>query len=164
MMKKIITVAALAAAMIMLGGVAVASIPSADGVINGCRKNSTGDLRVIDSAASCPNGFTPLKWNQMGPQGPAGANGVSGLETRSATATADANSIKSVAVVCSSGKKALGGGVELGNAGADMDLIASVPQGATGDGSDNANGWAGVVNNHESTPKLVYVWVICASV
>jgi hypothetical protein len=23
---------------------------------------STGDLRVIDSAASCPSGFTPLNW------------------------------------------------------------------------------------------------------
>jgi hypothetical protein len=161
---KTVMVAALAAPMIMLGGLAVASIPSADGVINACRKNSTGDLRVIDSGASCPSGFTPLNWNQTGPQGPAGADGVSGLETRRATATVDANSIKSAAVVCSEGKKALGGGVEFTNPGADVNVIASTPQGATGDGSDNANGWVGEVYNHESTPKLLYVWVICASV
>jgi len=34
-----------------LSAVALASIPDSAGVIHGCRKNSTGDLRVIDDAS-----------------------------------------------------------------------------------------------------------------
>jgi hypothetical protein len=55
-------------------GIALASIPDAEGVIHGCIKNSTGELKVIDDAIrSCPGGHTPLNWNQTGPAGPPGS-------------------------------------------------------------------------------------------
>jgi hypothetical protein len=49
------------------GGIAYASIPGDDGVINGCRQKSTGALRVIDSSASCNSSEVALNWNQRGP-------------------------------------------------------------------------------------------------
>jgi hypothetical protein len=68
---------ALLALVIAVGGVAVASIPGPDGVIQGCYDNSTGALSVIDPAAGrgCPPGATALSWNQTGPQGPQGPPG-----------------------------------------------------------------------------------------
>jgi hypothetical protein len=119
---------------------------------------STGDLRVIDSAASCPSGFTPLNWT-------AGTGWCRRcIGPRNAALRQQSMRIRSSPRPWSAPRARRLWGVEFGNASADVNVIASVPQGATGDGSDNANGWAGVVNNHESTPKLLYVWVICASV
>lgn len=62
------------------GAVALAAIPSADGTIHGCRKNSNGTLRVIDAEAgqTCQAGETALTWNQRGPAGPPGPAGPSG--------------------------------------------------------------------------------------
>lgn len=162
--RIVVGVVGLAAAGAVGAGVAYASIPGSNGVINGCYKSSGGDLKVIDSSASCASGYKPLNWNQAGPQGPAGANGVSGLETRVASGAADAESIKSIAVSCSSGKRALGGGFEFSNPGADVNIVASTPTGASGSGTDNATGWVAEFNNHETTTKNVSVWVVCATV
>ena len=61
---------------------AVASIPDASNTIHGCYLNSSGALRVIDSAApgaSCDGaGETALTWSQTGPQGPQGPKGDAG--------------------------------------------------------------------------------------
>lgn len=64
------------------GTVAAASVPAADGVINGCRSIHTGALRVIDDEAGeqCRPSERPLQWNQEGPQGPAGPAGPQGPE------------------------------------------------------------------------------------
>jgi hypothetical protein len=68
----------------MLGaGVAVADgvmLPfSGDGnTINGCY-SSGGALKVLTpSAPTCPAGYTPISWNQTGPQGPQGPAGPQG--------------------------------------------------------------------------------------
>jgi len=73
------------AVLIVGGGVALATIPSSGGVINGCYNKTSGALRVIDpAAATCSNGESSLNWNQtgqqglQGPQGPAGAKGDKG--------------------------------------------------------------------------------------
>jgi hypothetical protein len=49
---------------VVAAGVAVASIPSGDGTISGCRNSKTGILRVIDADAgqSCLAGESPLAW------------------------------------------------------------------------------------------------------
>lgn len=44
--------------------IAYASIPEPSGVIHGCRHNSTGLLRVIDSGETCRSGESPLDWVQ----------------------------------------------------------------------------------------------------
>lgn len=49
--------------LIILGTVAYASIPSSDGVIHGCYRTTNGDLRVIDSEATCDTDETALNWN-----------------------------------------------------------------------------------------------------
>lgn len=71
-MRKLIFVAAILAGILGVSAVAYASIPGPDGVIHGCRRNTDGSIRVIDSTATCPNGWTALNWNQTGPQGPVG--------------------------------------------------------------------------------------------
>lgn len=66
-------------------GVAVAAgvaLPfSGDGnTINGCY-SSGGAIKVLTPGAStCPSGFTPIAWNQTGPQGPKGEKGDQGVQ------------------------------------------------------------------------------------
>lgn len=65
-MRKL-TVVLGAAILLVLGGVASASIPSADGTIHGCYKTSNpakGAVIVIDTEAGgvCPSGYAVLDW------------------------------------------------------------------------------------------------------
>jgi hypothetical protein len=48
------------ALVVAIGSAALASIPAANGVINSCYSNTTGALRVIDSAARCNLGETQV--------------------------------------------------------------------------------------------------------
>jgi hypothetical protein len=154
---------ALAAVLLMGIGavVAYASIPGPDGVIHGCYKTSNpaqGALIAIDSAASCPSGYTALNWNQTGPQGPAGANGISGYEVVSASATpVEAQTGFWVAgpanATCPTGKVPLGGGATTGNS--EVDLSQSAPNGN--------NGWIATANANTSSFQL-NVYAICATV
>jgi hypothetical protein len=75
------SLAAITAALIAGAAAAFASIPAADGTINGCYTKVGGVLRVIDTAKgeSCnPRLETALKWSQTGPAGPAGLPGPKG--------------------------------------------------------------------------------------
>jgi hypothetical protein len=101
-------------------GIAYASIPGPDGVIHGCYKNSNpaqGALITVDSAASCPSGYTALNWNQTGLQGPAGPStaGSSGLDIGTYTGGGSAFGYGNNLAVCPSDHAhALGGGVDAG--------------------------------------------------
>lgn len=69
--------------ILLLGGIALASIPDSSGVIHGCVKNGTTgqrEVRVIDTAftTTCSSGWTEVTWNQTGPAGPTGATGPQG--------------------------------------------------------------------------------------
>jgi hypothetical protein len=103
---------ALVIVLAAVGGVALASIPDANGVIHACRKNSTGEIRVIDSATqTCPSGTVPLNWSQTGPQGPAGATGpasVNGYEIIRYSETVHGTGRFGAAVACPTGKVATG--------------------------------------------------------
>jgi hypothetical protein len=110
------------AALLFGGGVAVASIPAPDGTVKGCYKNNGGDLKVIDSAASCPGGYTPLNWSQTGPSGPQGEQGPQGEPGASATSSVVTDDVhfappmgdgseRFQTVSCPGGKKAINGGV-----------------------------------------------------
>lgn len=61
-------------------GIAMAQIPSPNGVIDGCYSKSTGSVPIVDSTASCKSGETSLNSNQTGPAGPAGTQGPRGPE------------------------------------------------------------------------------------
>ena len=75
-------------AVVVLGAgtaVAIAAIPSSDGVITACRATggaTVGQLRVIDTettpAQTCSTGEATITWNQQGPPGPEGDPGPPG--------------------------------------------------------------------------------------
>ena len=61
-----------------LGAAAYASIPDGQGVINACYNVHDGAVRVVDGPTSCKNNEAALSWNQTGPQGTPGDQGVAG--------------------------------------------------------------------------------------
>jgi hypothetical protein len=67
---------------LMLGTIALAAIPGANGVITGCYRPETGRLRVIDAQTSkkCERGESQITWNQTGPAGPKGNTGAPGAQ------------------------------------------------------------------------------------
>jgi hypothetical protein len=82
--KRVLVSAATLAIVVTAGtGIAIAAgvtLPfSGDGnTINGCY-SSGGALKVLTpSTPTCPDGFTPITWNQTGPQGPQGPTGDTG--------------------------------------------------------------------------------------
>ena len=82
--KAAAAVVASALTFLVVGSVALASIPSG-GVISTCYNTKKGTLRVIDAQSdSCDKDETALSWNQAGqpgpsgPPGPAGATGPAG--------------------------------------------------------------------------------------
>ncbi len=71
-----IAVLAAVATAVVVGGVSYASIPTNNGVINGCYQkaaaaNGTHPLTVIDTAKTsmCPSGYKALNWNADFPPG-----------------------------------------------------------------------------------------------
>jgi hypothetical protein len=174
-------VAALVLAAALLGaGITWASIPGPDGVIHGCYKNSNpaqGALITIDSAASCPSGYTALNWNQTGPQGPTGSGGpagVSGYELVSASvdlaASPNGDTQASTHADCPAGKTAIAGGATVRNSQGDPGFTLSeriqidLPH-LTG---DVATGWeveiAYSTANNTSPFGVLIVYATCASV
>jgi hypothetical protein len=79
-MRKALTILAAITIVVVATGVALASIPDANGMIHGCYDTKHGNLRVIDMEAgqTCDPNETLLSWNQTGPQGPAGPPGPQG--------------------------------------------------------------------------------------
>jgi hypothetical protein len=67
-----------AATVILIAGVATASIPAKGGVIKGCYAKSSGALRVLGSAKKCPHGSVALNWAQKGKTGATGHKGSTG--------------------------------------------------------------------------------------
>lgn len=109
-MKKI-TVTFAAVALLAAGsGLTYASIPAADGTIHGCYSSGalgTGDLFVIDDAATCPSGYTALNWDQTAPSGIQGYQVV----TESFSINGPVGSgTTTFTVDCPAGKVALGAG------------------------------------------------------
>ena len=79
--RRIVITGAAALALVAGGtaaGAAIADGPVSNGVIQGCY-DSGGNVKVlIAGETTCPKGYTPLNWNQTGPQGPAGPTGATG--------------------------------------------------------------------------------------
>jgi len=74
------TAMAIAAAGVLAGGIAFATIPDASGVIHGCYMKNGGTIRVIDDGVTkCAQNETALTWNNTGPRGPQGVPGLQGV-------------------------------------------------------------------------------------
>ena len=69
----------------VVGAVAYAAIPDANGQIHGCYATSStllgptkGSMRVVDGDEHCRPGETAIAWSQVGPLGPVGPQGATG--------------------------------------------------------------------------------------
>jgi hypothetical protein len=72
----------------LAGGIALAAIPGAGGVIDGCYQKNQGQLRVIDPGSDgCRASEVAIAWNGQGLQGEPGRDGRDGT---SVTVTAEA--------------------------------------------------------------------------
>lgn len=110
-MRRLFVIATAIVLALAVGTVAWASIPAADGTINGCRKNTDGSLRVVDSGASCPSGYTALNWSQTGPQGAAGSSGYERvIRTVHLNYTTNSDT-RFVTGTCPTGKQAVNAGL-----------------------------------------------------
>jgi collagen triple helix repeat protein len=67
-----------AVAAIALGGIGWATTGGAGGVITGCYKKNTGQLRIVDDASACNPSELALQWNRSGTQGATGPRGPQG--------------------------------------------------------------------------------------
>lgn len=150
-----VALATAVAAAIGAAGVSYAAIPAADGAISAC-KDSKGRLKVIDAEAgqTCNGGQQLLTWNQ---QGPAGQDGVSGYQVVHSTSSYDSVTKKSAIATCPSGKKPVGGGVNVGmHAGPSYISPPGVAVVAT---QPTGNGWGAVAK--EIVPTDEY-WEVTA--
>jgi hypothetical protein len=83
--------------------------------LTGCRNTSTGTLDQVRGGSeplggSCGAGEVAVSWNRIGPQGPAGAPGVSGWEIVQTTSVYSSVSPRLQTAACPAGKKVVGGG------------------------------------------------------
>jgi hypothetical protein len=145
---------ALALALLLVGGAAVASIPAPDGTINGCRQDSTGNLRVIDSEETCPSGWSPLNW----PSQDRYAYWADGYNVVMSQAIVPANTTITVAATCPPSQTAIHGGWSIGT---DQDV--RIRRWGPSGGSPPA-GWFGRFTNHEDIPTTGAVSVFASCV
>jgi Collagen triple helix repeat (20 copies) len=132
------------AVLIVGGGVALATIPSSSGVVNGCYNKTSGALRVIDpAAANCSNGESPLNWNQTGPQGLQGPQGPAGPK-------GDKGDKGDQGLTGSQGAK--------GDAGAQGPAGPTGPQGPKGDAGAQGPQGPGGVSGREVVGNGKTVW------
>jgi hypothetical protein len=88
--RRALVLAAGVAALLVVGGTALATIPGSDGTIKGCYTKGTGSLRVIDGSTSqCKAGEAALSWNQKGLKGDPGPQGPRGYDGQAGAAGAD---------------------------------------------------------------------------
>lgn len=158
---------ALAGLAVLAGAASMvnATIPAPGGVINGCYRNATGALRVIDYPTHhCGIGETFLRWNQTGPRGPQGLQGppgISGYEQKSQQVFVTAGAVATVSARCSAGKKVLGGGFNI-ETPTDVKVFATEP--SDGAGNYVTDRWSAIVQNTGSVTRQVTVNAICALV
>lgn len=163
--KHIGTIVAVSVTALVIGGIAVASIPDSGGVIRACYAQKGGTLRVIDTdkGQNCKTGEVALNWNQKGvpgadgatgpagSSGPAGSAGLAAVEQVTATAPlGDSNNGKQATAICPQGKRVISGGYRIiGQAPAHVASDENEPT-AGGDGwhtflrneyVENGSGW-----------------------
>ena len=143
-------------------GVALATIPGSDGIINGCYEKRTGILRVIDPEAGkkCLSLETPISWNQKGLKGDPGAPGARGERGPAGFATTVVRVgplEQGVSLAhCLIGEVATGGGGQA--TGTGPALSHSFP--LTADAGTTPTGWLARTNNPDG---FVQAYAVCAA-
>jgi len=121
-------------------------------VINACVNNSSGTIKVV-SSAECASNELLLSWNTGG-----SGSGITGYEVVSHQEVLPTGSWN-VHVECTTGKKVLGGGFNLGITD-EVSILASDPS----DGFFNVidHGWNVLAWNKGSVNRPVSAYAICA--
>jgi hypothetical protein len=153
----------LAATAMLAGaaGVALATIPGSDSIINGCYEKRTGILRVIDAEAGkrCLSFEMPISWNQRGLKGDPGATGARGERGPAGPASTVIQVgplEKAVSLAhCLIGEVATGGG---GVATGGAALSHSFP--LNGEHGSTPTGWVARTNNPDG---FVQAYAVCAA-
>jgi hypothetical protein len=150
----------------LIGGIAWAAIPSANGTIRACYDGG-GTLKVIDEGASCAKNWKgPISWNQQG------VPGVSGVHiVREAIPAVEGEGRIQGVVECPEGEMAVGGGVTVPAISDQWAVKASQPTGETPTDLTPI-GWLGVVSTVDgSVPsaaeaqfRAMSLRVVCAVV
>ena len=80
LIKPAVVALTIVGALLVVGGIAYATIPDGGGVIHACYQKNQGALRVIDTdkAQTCASSESPLIWSQTGQQGQQGPPGPTG--------------------------------------------------------------------------------------
>ncbi len=112
---RLLTVGACALVVLIVGGVSLAAIPDAGGVIHGCRNKQTGALKVIDSGDECPSGQVALNWNQQGQPGPKGDAGLAGRDGVGGSGLGSFDDV--IGMACNTGNHDLAGTMQVGYGG-----------------------------------------------
>ena len=132
-------------AALTAAAIAFATIPDADGMIQGCY-NSKGELRIIDDdTTTCRTSETALSWSE---------SGIVGYELIvSETRQVPLNAFVVAEVRCTPGKRVLGGGYHSNN----VVIVQSSPQ--TSGGIER---WQVAAVPALGFPGTVTAYVICA--
>jgi hypothetical protein len=91
---------------VAVGGIAYAAIPDS-GLFHACYKNSTGAVRLVDSASDCGASETATQWSQSGQPGPAI------YSSGPATVTVPPAMTNSAFAYCNSGDQIISGGHQI---------------------------------------------------
>lgn len=166
-MKRIFVIALLALAAVAATSSVYAAIPSANGTISAC-KDQKGALKVIDAESGqvCNGSQQLLTWNQQGPAGQPGQDGVSGYETVHTESNMDSSGDKTLWAYCPSGKKTLGGGAGVYGPTVEGGSVIVEGVGIVDSQPFFDNGWVARAAEFVPTDTAWYVvaWVICEDV
>lgn len=174
--KRTLVIGAAAMIAVPLAAAADAATPDS-AIINGCYLKATGSLRVIDPSAGgwrgqCLAAETPISWNQVGPQGPQGEQGVPGPQGEQGiqgvpgpagvsgyvrvqqAATVAPQQVAILDVPCPAGKMVVGGGF--------YSITSSLPVQASFPVDDQT--WRVVADNGgSSSAHSLFVFALCAN-
>jgi hypothetical protein len=160
---RVVMVTAGACGVILAAGgatAALASIPSAAGVIHGCYRTASPHALTVVNSQTCPSGSTPLSWNQKGPVGPPGPT-TSYTVAQGGSSVAGVGSFETASLTCpASHPLIISGGYDIENSETsptDYSVVFSQPA--------NANSWWVRIAVPADAPANVtwHVQGVCAS-
>ena len=140
-----------AAATLVVGSIAWASIPDSEGAIHACVKNGVPRIVDTDAGEACKPAEQPLTWNQAGQPG-----ALSGYQLRTGDAvTLDPGTSGEASVSCPDGTRALGGGY-IGDP--DVQVTNVIPAGG-------GTVWSAAgINRSATQTAFLRARVVCANV
>lgn len=139
-----------------------------------CVNIKTGSIYMVNAGDTCQKGYTPISWNQVGPQGPQGSAGPVGPQgpqgqqgpagpTQTLTISEVVNQIDipqgygfPIEAFCPTGTLVTGGGFYIQSETANVLDIGSVPD-------PSSNGWIARADNPGPESVSLTVYALCAS-